>query len=268
MSLKRIIKKYLRKLYRSISEPTIEKNNEHLLQKQLRLIATAQLHQHTFLKFKGCNQGKSVVIVGAGPSVNQFKPIENSVYIGLNRACQLDNVKFTYLFSIDKLGIEHIYPKFAEYDSTKFIGDQNLGPKFQIPETEVAKMKGDVYRYKTDMGLFQKSRYALDLESEPLGNFNTVSLQAMQFALYTLPEKIYLVGIDCSASGHYASNSKNEESVNERMRDRGENRSQNADDSIRFWYGLKEFADQYYPGIEIISVNPVGLRGLFKDLDQ
>ena len=29
---------------------------------------------------------------------------------------------------------------------------------------------------------------------------------------------------------------------------------------------LKKFIDIYYPDIEIISVNPVGLKGLFKDV--
>ena len=29
---------------------------------------------------------------------------------------------------------------------------------------------------------------------------------------------------------------------------------------------VKEFADHYYPDIEIISINPIGLQGLFKDI--
>ena len=29
---------------------------------------------------------------------------------------------------------------------------------------------------------------------------------------------------------------------------------------------LKEFAEIYYPDVEIISVNPVGLKGLFADI--
>ena len=31
------------------------------------------------------------------------------------------------------------------------------------------------------------------------------------------------------------------------------------------WKKMKEFAELYYPDTEIISVNPVGLKGLFKD---
>ena len=35
---------------------------------------------------------------------------------------------------------------------------------------------------------------------------------------------------------------------------------------ILFWSQLKDFAACYYPDVEIISVNPVGLRGIFKDV--
>ena len=90
----------------------------------------------------------------------------------------------------------------------------------------------------------------------------------MQFILYTNPSKIYLVGIDCSSAGHFNQKQDTTEEHAKRMKDRGEDLFQWADLTQRFWYELKEFACQYYPGTEIISVNPVGLRGLFKDLDQ
>lgn len=31
------------------------------------------------------------------------------------------------------------------------------------------------------------------------------------------------------------------------------------------WQEIKQFSDRYYPDIEIISINPVGLKGLFKE---
>lgn len=36
--------------------------------------------------------------------------------------------------------------------------------------------------------------------------------------------------------------------------------------SVKDWCSLKKFLEIFYPDIEIISVNPVGLRGLFKDV--
>lgn len=229
-----------------------------------RLIAAAELHKKSFAGYRNKFAGKTVVLVGAGPSLNKFKPIKNAIYVGLNRAFLFDKVKFDYLFTIDKAGIDKIYDKFIEYDCTKFVGDQDLGPMFQIPESVINKIP-NVFRYKTDAIFAPK--FALDIEYEPLGNFNTVSLQAMQFILYTNPAKIYLVGIDCSAAGHFTDNTKNHIEEFD-ISKRGENINIWADISIQFWKQLKEFADTYYPETDIISVNPVGLKGLFKDLNQ
>ena len=37
------------------------------------------------------------------------------------------------------------------------------------------------------------------------------------------------------------------------------------DNVISLWYQLKKFARVFYPDTEIISINPVGLKGIFKD---
>ena len=34
---------------------------------------------------------------------------------------------------------------------------------------------------------------------------------------------------------------------------------------IEAYKKFKQFAQKYYPDVEIISINPVGLKGLFKD---
>lgn len=229
-----------------------------------KLIATAELHKSTFAGYRNKFAGKNIVLVGAGPSLKKFKPIKDAIYVGLNRAFLYDGVKFDFLFSIDKAGIDQIYDQFIEYQAVKFLGDQNLGPMYQIPESVINKIK-DVKRYKTDAGF--SSQFATDIEYMPLGNFNTVSLQAMQFILYTNPAKIYLVGIDCSNAGHFTDNTKNHIKDFD-IEKRGENLTQWANVSVEFWKELQKFAQTYYPETEIISVNPVGLRGIFTDLDQ
>ena len=228
-----------------------------------RLIATAELHKQTFAGYRNKFAGKTVVLVGAGPSLNKFKPIKNAIYVGLNSALLFDKVKFDFFFTIDNGGIKKIYDKVINYDCVKFIGDQNLGKNWQIPESVIHKIP-NAKRYKTDVGFI--SKFALDIEYEPLANFNTVSLQAMQFILYTNPAKIYLVGIDCSSAGHFTDNNDNHRTFD--MASRGEDVNVWANDTTKYWHQLKEFADTYYPETEIISVNPVGLRGLFTDLDQ
>lgn len=84
----------------------------------------------------------------------------------------------------------------------------------------------------------------------------------MQFILFTNPKRVYIVGIDCtSAAGgtHFIG-------VARKCRDRGEDvqglDKKHHDD----WIKLKTFVETYYPNTEIISVNPVGLKGLFRDV--
>lgn len=267
MSLKGKIDKYLRNVIVGRMQGIVEQERENVLIGVSRLQSIAKLHSETFANFKDKYKGHDVVLVGAGPSVKRFQPIKDCVYVGLNRACLLENAKFDYLFTIDKIGVDKIYQEFGQYACVKFVGDQNLGPAFQIPESEIAKMT-HVLRYKTDAGLYTKSQFALDITSEPLGNFNTVSLQAMQFILYTNPKRVYLVGIDCTASGHFNEQQSNKSDHHERMQNRGENINKMVIDYVDYWKQLKAFADQYYPETEIISINPVGLRGLFNDLDQ
>lgn len=232
-----------------------------LVKQNKRLITTALLHQKTFSKFKGINRGKDVLLVGAGPSLNHLEPIEGTVNVGLNRTFIFDKIKMDYLFAIDKVGIEQYYDGFINYrpdECIKFVGDQNLGADFQIPEYVALESKA--LRYKTCTKLYP-SDFTLDIDSEPLGNFCTVSLQAMQFILFTYPKRVYIAGIDCNMTkaGHFSGKSFDTSK-------RNEDSQKNDDNSIIFWSRLKDFAACYYPDTEIVSINPVGLRGIFKEV--
>ena len=246
-----------------------KKQNDEILLGVQRLLAISNLHRKTFAGFKGCYEGKDVAIVGAGPSVVNFKPINDCIYIGLNSACVLQSIKFDYLFSIDKSGIDKVYGDFASVDCVKFIGDQNFySPDFQISESVISKM-GNVRRYKTNTGLYAKSKFAYDIESEPLGNFNTVALQAIQFALYTNPQRIYLIGIDCTPNGHFHNKQNSAEEISSVIEKRkGVPLDKWAENAISGWKELKDFVQIYYPSTEIVSINPVGLRGIFIDMYQ
>ena len=222
-------------------------------------ITTALLHQKTFLPFKNKHQNDSVVLIGAGPSVLKYKPLKNVYHLGLNRAFKFEKVKFDYLFTIDQSGICEYYDDFANYkDCIKFVGDQDSGPDFQIPESYTLSM--DCLKYKTTTRL-PYHKFTLDIDSEPLGNFCSVSLQAAQFLLYTNPKRIFIVGIDCNLAtgGHFIGGVYD-------ITSRGESFAKNDLRSINDWKQLKVFAETYYPDTEIISINPVGLKGVFRDV--
>lgn len=228
-----------------------------------RSLTIAFLHQKTFGEFRNKHNGETLALVGAGPTVKFLEPLSGVKYVGLNRAFLQDKVKFDYLFTIDKAGLdtgkEQFYDGFLNYDCIKFVGDQNLGKAFQHPQSI---MYGDdtIRRYKTTSNLVP-CRCTLDIDTEPLGNSCSCSVQAMQFILFTNPKRVYIYGIDCScASGQHFIGGVVDNKV------RGEN-AKNLDAAhVKFWHEIKEFAETYYPETEIIVVNPVGLKGIFKDV--
>ena len=226
-----------------------------------RLIKIAQVHQKTFLPHKNSNQGKTVFVCGAGPTLNWFeKSKKDAKYLALNRSFLRDNITYDYAFTNDRAGLDDYWKEFIEYERehcTKFIGDLPLGNEYQIPNQLV--LEANALRYYTNIRLFN-SEFTLDIDSEPIGNFNTVALQAMQFALYTNPKTIYLAGIDNTPFGHFVG--KDFDDKSRCNKERTETVKVISSQFIK----LKEFAQNAYPNTRIISINPVGLRGLFEDV--
>lgn len=237
--------------------------HDAILNSTIKMLSVQAIHSKTFKDYKNKYKGKNIVLIGAGPTVKFYCPIHNTINVGLNRACLLPNVNFDYLFTIDKAGLdlgnENYYKQFFEYNAIKFVGNQNLGKNYQIPESVILKYK-DIKRYETTAGIIP-SKFAFNLEAEPIGNFATVSLQAIQFILYTNPQKIYIVGIDCTNASkqHFIGTFCNYTASRENL-------ASNDKNNIKSWTLLKDFLQTYYPETEIISVNPIGLRGIFKDV--
>ena len=234
------------------------------------LLAAFQ-HQKTFSEFKYKHRENSIVIMGCGPSVNKLKrsffdEIENPIYIGINRAFMHPFVKFDYTFIIDGWCASSYIDKFFAYEhGIKFVGDQDFmydpvvadGARHQISEVRCADPS--IRRYKTTSSL-PVHLFPIDLEVAPIVNCSSTSLQAMQFALYTLPKRIYLLGMDCTERGHF---------TDSKLSDGRQVREVGTDfvyPTIEDWHKIKRHVDTYYREIDVISVNPVGLKGLFRDI--
>ena len=71
---------------------------------------------------------------------------------------------------------------------------------------------------------------------------------AVQFALFTNPDHIYLVGFDCSEGNTYnkSSNSYNYQ--------------------LEGWHKIKDHIQLLKKDNLLISVNPIGLKGLFNEV--
>jgi hypothetical protein len=246
-----------------LSEAVIRRIIDCTALKVQRSLTVAFLHQKTFGEFRNCNCGKKVVLVGCGPTVSQFVPIKDAKYIGLNRAFLYDKVHFNYLLTIDKHGLdvgsENYWPGFLDYNCVKFVGDQNIGRDYQIPQPYMYA-DARIRRYKTSAGHLP-GQFVVDLDTEALKNATSCSLQGAQFALFTNPKQLYIVGIDCTVSSlsHFIGGAYD-------TRARNESAAHCDATQVADWKRLKIFVETYYPDTEIISVNPVGLKGIFHDV--
>lgn len=229
-------------------------------------IAAALLNNETFKDMKNLYEGKEVVLVGAGPSLNKYIPLEGTVNFALNRAITNKKIKFDYLIADDWDGISFITEEVINYKCIKLFGHQN-GDFREIPQSFV--LKSGAKRYYTDCYKIKNaffSDFVCDIDKMAIGNMPNIALSAMQILLFTNPKRIYLVGCDASSNGHFNEIVKDEKMMKRHEEDLKISVSSNR--VIEKWRELKSFADIYYPDTEIVSINPVGLKGLFKDIYQ
>ena len=210
-------------------------------------------HQKVFPKYKNIHNGQKIALICTGPTLKYFEGMKDLIYVGCNAACKYDKLKLDYLFMQDYEGcIKYMYdlPESFINNCKLFYGyttEHNPKSLKVIPE-DIA-IKHGAQRYYTDWANIRnfKPEFVCDISTQPLCCFGTVAFPALQFILWTNPKKIYLVGCDCS-TGHY------------------DGTAGDARHLIKRYQILKLFAQRYYPETEIISVNPVGLRGVFKDI--
>ena len=238
--------------------------NDYLIHKISALksvIEAGFLHEKVFGKYKNAFCGKDVVLICTGPTANYYKMIPNAIHIGVNGACYLDFINLDYLFAQDYT--------IKQKNNSTLINDcmnyriKNCKKFFGIiPDERLKKIKNDIERiplsFCNDSNVSQYiledwsvHNIAYDISREPFGEFFGTPFSALQFIFYTHPQKLYLVGWDCGQG--YAYN------------------KQNALGGANYQIEILKkhflpFIEINYPDIEIISINPVGLKGIFKDV--
>ncbi|MBQ7866766.1 MAG: hypothetical protein IJ354_01270 [Clostridia bacterium] len=231
-------------------------------------VAASLKNQETFGPIKNCNVGKEVAICGGGPTLKQYEPIKNAMHVALNRALLNKKIKYDWFVADDWDGVNFFQEELAAYDCKKFFGHQIGGPVHrQIPESY--RIKCNALRYYTDSYLVKNgflSKPVCDIDKMAVGNMPNIALSALQIILFTNPSVIYLVGCDAS-KGHFVQPATlNSERI--AVHEKDLKIAVSSDRVIQKWNELKEFADAYYPETKIISINPVGLKGIFIDKYQ
>ncbi|GHV20481.1 hypothetical protein FACS189494_04320 [Spirochaetia bacterium] len=233
----------------------------------LKTIELQRTHQETFARYKNCFHGKNVVLVATGPTLADFKAIDNAVYVGVNAAFMFEKVSLDYLFMQDYTGVKKYIEDSLNYKNKnlkRFYGSLNPkiedGVEWTIPESIIVEHNASKY-YVENVWYRQNVLYgwnfALDPSSEIIRCYGGVAFHAMQFILYGNPQKVYLAGCDTTLD-----RTKHAIGPDVKIPD-----PEGSHYAITFgWKELKKFASVYYPDTEIISVNPVGLTGLFRDV--
>jgi len=215
-----------------------------------------EVNSAAFSEYKNIYSGRDVVVMGAGPTLNNYMPIKDAIHIGVNRVFLYDKVNLDYLFVADAKGITTI-DSFergkANKDCKLFFGLYADTPNGTFEPNESISASANATRFyfaDPSVGFYPDIRY------RPLMIYYTVAIAALHFALFTNPRRIYIAGVDMSLDGHFGGN---------RDQDIEVVASELKSNLIGFRH-LKEFAQKWYPETEIVSINPVNLKGLFNDL--
>ena len=274
--IKNIIKRIVPATYRKIDE------SDKKLQKQIKALQAQikeyqkpildficyseimheakRVHETTYPKYRNFLKGKDVAIIGSGPSLDCFNSIDDCVQIGVNSTIFSEKTKLDYLFFQDyNLNYIHELKKIIEKRKNNnlkvFVGMHYYKHITPVPLYEIEALNAEQYFFH---GRFQDDYYpwsfTLDISEKPFVFCVSTIFIALQFALYTHPKRIFVVGCDCS-SDHYSGNILNIP-ISDRI----------LEYLLKYWVKFKDFANRFYPDIEIISINPVGLKGLFHDV--
>ena len=221
------------------------------------------IHPQLFEKYKGCNKDKELVIVACGPSADKYKPIKGAKHLAINRAFLLDGIKFDYIFMHDNQIIEKLGKELSDYSADKFMAFATSpynSTHYNTHSEDIAKINAKRFII-SDPAIPDTVGGQFDVIQPDIAHGmlydrggGTV-FSALQFALYTQPKRIYLVGCDCTNSGYFS-------------KSKGHEKQLLLEKSEYLWKEASVFIKQYYPDIEIVSINPVGLKGVFKDIYQ
>ena len=231
---------------------------EYMIAEQNEISST---HTETFSKYKNCFRGKKVVILGSGPTLNYYTPMPDAIHVGLNRIFQHETIPIDYLFAADYNAemysdMEKVRNRVKHKVFFCRAVNRYFGRSLLFPESFFEDEKMEQIFMHHSKG-FTGWVIPHDMCNHFIPIFATIAFIAFQFALYTCPKELYLVGLDTVPTGHFFYGSEDNTPVNNGL----------FMHIVKPSYSrMKMFARLHYPDTEIISINPVGLKGLFKDV--
>lgn len=212
------------------------------------------VHPQVFPKYRNCHAGKEMVFLAAGPTLDYYDLRQDALYLGVNKVFYSQKVDLDYLFVEDSIpAAQDDMDAYEGRSCKKFYGvHYSVSP---IAQCHADRAHAERF-YFIDGNMTSLWPYPPDISCLPLSAYSSVVHPALQFALWTGVKRIYLVGCDTSQGGY---------STQLGYRDASKNTLQ-VDRVLEGWRRMKDFASKFYPETEIVSINPVGLRGMFRDV--
>lgn len=215
------------------------------------------IHKASFAEFKGCHRGQTVAVVATGPTLNYYTQVKGVPHIGTNASFLKDGLSLDYYFIrhycrewCDKLKNYNFIKFFARNEWAEQDNDCDRFPEYLIEENSGRRF----FTGEPNNEIYE------DITYYPLMGGYSIIFQALQFAIFTRPKRILLIGCDCSYDGHFDGTAL---ATSEEVLLPAERFVPQWIDSYK---RVKLFTEQYYPDMEIISINPIGLKGMFRDM--
>ncbi len=227
-----------------------------------------ETYHSQILKYKNKHQGETCYIFGSGPSLNKFKIQEPGLFLGCNHVIKSkyikDNLKYYFfghgytIYNNDNCTIGNHKKEVDDLGNhiEKFcmVSRDNDFSIHNFTEESIKQLK-NINSIPCDMNL---NTLYYNLEKNPFLN-HSIIFPTIQFALYSGFTKIYLVGCDC--------NLYRQDSSRKYFFDNNVHNNRIDYNNIKWWKGIYNFKNKFYKNTEIISINPVGLKGLMdKDI--
>ena len=217
------------------------------------MILSSSIHPKIFTKYLNVNKNKDVVLIATGPTLNNYIPIRNCVNVGVNHAFKYNKVDLDYLFIQDNKALTYNELKDSvNYGISKCIKFYDIISDREIERTIPKKIyeNSDCNIYIVERAWTPFETFNYNISILPLPSFGSIAFAALNFIAWTHPKRIFLVGCDCSAGGNFVDNKD----------------TSHYGYMLYGWNQAKLFLSYHYPDIEIISINPIGLKGMFKDI--
>ena len=258
-----------------IKKMRIQKRNKN---RRPKLDVVEKYHKK-FKAYENKHKGEVCYIFGCGPTVNDFKPVEDGVYIGVNRILQKKEIrdKLKYYWFGHKYWMDTInrsngtcHKKMVDelpYSIEKFCMGTVQGKwheAYNFSDTlEQINQLTKINAFPCDLCL---NTFHKDLSTNPILGHSSV-FPATQFALYAGFKKIYLVGCDAFVAPVKEWTAHKGKAVNQydEFWMLSKLKGKNDPHLLEWWKKIYSFKNKNYPDVKMININPKGLKNLMDE---